>query len=165
MSTTVKTREEIIASFQSEFIELVAMVIDIEGYEEVLEFSQAMENPPQKLHFILPESSTYHLSIRFKVTKRPLKNLKYYQVVKKHGLPFKTRDIEITPIAEVNNNESPEHVFKFPPDTLPGGALIRGKYPAQSKFYEDGKEIFACDWIIEIVKKHHKPSTAGHTHQ
>ncbi|KAK7686933.1 hypothetical protein QCA50_010012 [Cerrena zonata] len=46
--------------------------------------------------------------------------------------------------AEVNTEENPTHLVRFPPDKLPGGRLIRGTYPAHSKFYEEGPVVSWC---------------------
>lgn len=156
-----KTREELIEDFQSELIDLVSMTIEVEGYSNSLEYHPEMEDLPQRLHFILPEYSTYYLIITYKVKSRPLKKLTYSQVVKKHGIPFASRDLHMNDHAEVNTEDNPTHLVRFPPDKLPGGRLIRGTYPAHSKFYEEGKTIFSCDWLIEVVKKDEQPRIGG----
>lgn len=156
-----KTREELIAEFQNDDLELCAMTIALDGHEEPLQYSQDMQEMPQRLHFVLPEKSTYTLTIRYKA-KRPIRQLSYQQVVKKHGIPFDTRKLPVGKNIEPNHDDLPYHEVTFEPHTLPSGPLIRGKYPATSTFLEDGKEVFSCDWILEVVKKDKKPESKGY---
>lgn len=152
----MKTREDIIAEMQSEYIELLSMKLEVEGHDETIEFSQDMEDMPQQTHFILPEYSIYHLTICYKI-KKPVTSLKYHQVVKKHGIPFKTRNLNMAH-GHVNcEDTTPVHSIKFPADSVSGGALIRGKYPAQSRFLMGDHELLTCDWTIEVMKKHQRP--------
>lgn len=159
--TTLKTREQLADMFRNEHIELFAMMIEVDGYDEILEYSQDMDNPPQELFFLLPEYSHYRLTIKFKVNTRPLKHLTYHQVVKKGGVPFKSRKETVTDLAQINDDDNPYHSITFPPDDIPGGAFIRGTYPATSSFYEDGKKIFTTNWTIKVIKKGRKPEIGG----
>lgn len=153
----LKTREELVAMFKNDHIELIAMIIEVEGFDVKLEYSQDMDNPPQLLYFLLPEHSKYYLTIHYKVLNRPLKNLTYYQVVKKGGIPFKTRKEKISAEAFINDDQTPIHSITFPADDIPGGKFIRGTYPAVSTFYEDGKPIFTTEWNIKVTKKGSTP--------
>ncbi|EGV66085.1 E set domain-containing protein [Yamadazyma tenuis ATCC 10573] len=155
---TIKSRDELLDMFRNELIELIAMTIQCEGHPEVLEYSQEMENIPQKLFFILPEYSTYTLTIKYRVTAKPLVKLTYYQVVKKGGIPFKSRKEEIANTAVTNDDTNPHHTVTFPPDDIPGGTFIRGTYPAVSTFYAEGKPIFSTEWAIKVVKRGTQPS-------
>lgn len=155
-STMAKTREEIIADYQSEFIDVLGMEVTVDGFDEVIKYNVDMDPMPEKIHVILPEHSTYHLVIHYKVKERPIKQLHYYHAVKKAGIPIKTRSIELGDVDP--NTGDTYHIAKFEPDTLPGGMFIRGTYPANSIFLEAGKPIFSFDWSIEIAKKDVKPS-------
>ena len=155
-----KTREELIAEFQNDDLELCAMTIAIDGHDQPLRYSQDMDEMPQRLHFVLPEKSTYTLTIRYRA-KRPIRLLGYHQVVKKHGIPFDTRKLPIGDNIVPNTDDNPYHEVTFPPHTLPSGSLVRGKYPATSTFLENGKAIFSCEWIIEIVERDRQPESKG----
>lgn len=157
-SNGLKTREELIEMFRNEHIELLAMTIQCEGHEEVLEYSQDMENPPQLLFFILPEGSLYTLKLKIKVLGQPLQDFHYHQVVKKGGIPFRTRWEKIADVAHVNTDENPHHEAVLEPDQIPSGKFFRGTYPATSTFYSGGKAIFSTDWVIKISKKGTKPT-------
>lgn len=137
------------------------MEISLDGHDEPLLYSQDMEPMPQRLHFVLPEKSTYILTIRYRA-KRPLGKLGYHQVVKKHGIPFDTRKLPIGDNIAPNTDAEPHYEVTFEPHTLPSGALVRGKYPATSTFVENSEPIFSCDWTIEIVKKDKKPCCKGY---
>jgi len=158
----LKTREEIIKEFENELLLLEAMIIAIDGHEQPLQFSRDMENMPQRLHFKLPEYCTYTLTIHYRVKERPLKGLTYKHVVKKHGVPLHSRNYKISDECPVNNEESPIHVAKFPPETLPGGSVLRGTYPARSTFVENGKSILKCPWTIELIKQDMVPEVGGY---
>lgn len=160
-SQRLYTREELIAQFQNENMQLIAMIIEIEGYEEVLEYTHDMEDLPQELFFIIPEKSKYYLTIKYKVS-RPFKNLTYHQVVKKGGFVFKQRKEPMAEYVTANDESTPYHSITFPVDEIPGGSLIRGTYPASSTFYSDGKEILKAKWTIKIAKKDTKPSKGGY---
>lgn len=150
-----KTREELIAGYQTDNFELFSLEIKVEGFDEGLKFSQDMENMPQSLHFVIPEHSTYTVVIQYRVKKTPIKKLNYYEVVKKGGIPLKTRKQYIADEAEPTENYQ---TITFPPDKVPGGMFLRGTYPATSTFYEDGKEIITCPFSLELAKKGVTPS-------
>lgn len=153
-----KSREEILKDFQSEYLDVIAMEVTVDGFEgEKIVYSTSMEPMPEKIHIILPEYCTYHLVIHYRVKEKPVKKLHYYHAVKKAGIPIKTRNLDLG--AEVVPNKTPEdyYVAKFEPDTLPGGMFIRGTYPANTIFLEDGKQLFELFWNIEIAKKDVKP--------
>lgn len=158
MPGKVKSRDEILADFENELLELHGMTISIDGHEDPLVYSRDMDQMPQRLHFILPEYSTYHLTIHYKPRERDLKNFRYSQVVKKHGIPFNTRKhllAEKAPSGKV-------HSVTLPPEELPGGALVRGIYPAKSSFKEGDKTIFRCEWTIELVGQKEPPKMGGY---
>ena len=151
-----KTKEEILEEYKSEFLDVVRMEIDVDGFDEKVVYSTDMEVVPEKMHMILPEYCTYHLTIYYRVKKRAIKNLHYYHGVKKAGIAIKTRNLDI---GDVEPNEGDTlHKAVFEADTLPGGYFIRGTYPANTIFLEDKKPIFNFDWNIEIAKKDVKPS-------
>lgn len=155
-------REELIDKFQSDLIDLKAMVVEVEGHDNHLVLATDMEEPPQLLHFIIPEYSTYCLTIEYRVKKRPLKQFNYIQTIKKHGVVIYSRNAAIAPEVHVNDDQTPTHSVTFAPEKLPGGMFIRGVHLAYSTFYEDDKQIFSCGWTIEIVKKHVKPQVGGY---
>ena len=86
-----KSREELIAQYQTDNFELFSLEINVEGFDQGLKFSQDMENMPQELFFSIPEYSTYTVTIQYRVKNTPIKKLNYYEVVKKGGIPLKTR--------------------------------------------------------------------------
>lgn len=153
----LKSREELMDMFRNEILELIALSIEVEGYDKVLEYSQDMENMPQQLSFILPEHSKYYLTIKYKVTQ-PLKNLVYHQVVKKGGFVFKQRKDIMAETAHPNDESTPHHVCKLPVDKIPGGSIVRGTFPATSNFYADGELILVANWTIKVVKKGTEPA-------
>ncbi|KAI5960322.1 uncharacterized protein KGF55_004614 [Candida pseudojiufengensis] len=158
-----KTREEILADFENDLIKFESMSIKIDGHDEALIFSRNMEPMPQRLYFILPEYCTYHLSLRYKIKQRPLNKLSYHQTVKKSGIIVDSRDLAMNQCALVNNpyDENDYHEITFIPAGTPGGAFLRGEYPAKSIIKEDGKTIWSYKWTIKIVKKADKPQIGG----
>lgn len=157
-----KTKDEMLDYFLTENFDLHGMIIVVEGFDEKLEFNRDMEEPfPEEIHFKLPEHSTYTIILEFKVKKRPLRSLRYSHVVKKHGLPMKTRNDLMCEIAVVNDEKLPLHRISLPPEKLPGGMMIRGVYPAVSTFTEGEEPLFKVDWKIEIIKKDQKPLLHG----
>ncbi|ODV77382.1 E set domain-containing protein [Suhomyces tanzawaensis NRRL Y-17324] len=157
-----KTKEEIHAQFDSEFLDLESMIIDIVDHQTQLVYARDMEEMPQQLHFVLPEYSTYVLTVKYKVKKRDLGKLTYHQVVRKHGIPFKTRNEDVTKNAVITECPKSPHSVTFAPDTLPGGPFIRGTYDASSHFEEQGQKLLSVPWKIEIVKKNVKPRIDGY---
>lgn len=98
----------------------------------------------------IPESSTYTMTIVFRVLNRTLYDLKYRQDIKKGGFTIKTRNNFVG--AEFAPQEEP-HVVTFAPDTTPGGFMFRGAFPSVSTYYAGDEELFASDWTLSIVKK------------
>lgn len=150
-----KSREELIAQYQTDNFELFSLEINVEGFDQGLKFSQDMENMPQELFFSIPEYSTYTVTIQYRVKNTPIKKLNYYEVVKKGGIPLKTRKQFVADEAQPTEEYQ---TVTFPPDKIPGGMLLRGTYPATSTFYQDGKEIITCPFSLAIVKKGVTPS-------
>lgn len=151
-----KTREEIVADFENDLIELHGMTIVVDGHPP-LEFLRDMEDMPQRLHFILPEYATYTLTVRFRTPNKQLLKLRYRQLVKKAGVTLNSRDhllCDATTAGEM-------HSVTLPPETLPGGALLRGVYPATLKFCEDDDTVLRCKWTIELVNKKKAPAIGG----
>ncbi|KAI5953364.1 hypothetical protein KGF54_002735 [Candida jiufengensis] len=161
--STKKTREELLQDFENDLIKFESMSIKIDGYEQPLVFTRNMDPMPQKLHFILPEYCVYHLSIKYKVKQRPLNKLSYHQTVKKSGIIVDSRDLPMNDIANVNNpqDENDYHEITFIPAGTPGGAFLRGEYPAKSTIKEDGKTIWSYKWTLKITKKADKPEIGG----
>ena len=158
----LKTREELIKDFESEFLDLVSMTIDIEGTGERLQYTRDMEDPPQRLHFHLPEYCTYKLTIGYKVKKRPLQELTYLHEVKKYGVVFNSRRELIAAEAPVNDDDNPVHIKTFESNDLPGGMVVRGHHPASASFLEGDKLLYTCKWTISITKKSVKPRMGGY---
>lgn len=157
MKAARKTKEEIIADFENDLIRLESMTIKVDGHDEVLAFSRDMHPMPQRLHFILPEYSVYHLTIRYYVKQRPLRNLTYHQTVKKSGIVVDSRDLNM--VQDARHGEYFEHTFI--PGGVPGGAFLRSEYPAKSTIKENGEKIWSYKWTLEITKKVNKPTIGG----
>lgn len=153
----LKTREEIVADFENELIELHGMTVTVDGHPP-LEFSRDMEPMPQRLHFILPEYLTYTLTVRFKTPNKQLLKLRYKQLVKKAGMTLNLRDEHLCD----STNLEEMHTVTLPPETLPGGTFLRGVYPATLKFLEDDEPVLRCKWTIELVSKKHAPAIGGY---
>lgn len=157
-----KSREELLRQFENDLISLEAMILTIEGFEESLHFHKNMEILPQELYFKIPEYCTYSLTIHYRVKKRALKNLSYHHTVKKHGIPLNVRNHKIHECAPINDDDDSIHIVTFPPEAVPGGPVLRGIYPAKSKFIEDGKTILRCSWTIELIKEGETPGVGGY---
>ncbi|CCE86511.1 Piso0_005006 [Millerozyma farinosa CBS 7064] len=127
-----------------EILEIVKFGIEINGGEEI--FVDVLG--ADKIEFKIPESSKYVTTLYFRVKDKPIKGFKYKQVVKKHGLTVKSREIDI------GDYEPSDELYskRFPEDETPGGFLVRGVYPATSTYYVNGEEV-SVDWTLEIVKK------------
>ncbi|KAI3403860.1 hypothetical protein KGF56_003290 [Candida oxycetoniae] len=160
---SLKTREQLLADFENELIRFEAMSIKIDGYEQPLVFSRDMDPIPQRLYFILPEYSVYHLTIRFKVKRRSLKNLTYHQTVKKSGIIVDSRDLPMAQDAYVNDhtNENDYHEVTFARSGLPGGSFLRTEFTSKSIIRENGKKIWSYRWILQIVEKSRPPAIGG----
>lgn len=127
-------------------LDILKFVVNIEGREpDVVEVKGN-----DKIVFKIPENSKYSMTVYFTVANNSLKGLKYKQVIKKGGIPFKTRELEFG----ADYDPSEEIYSKtFPEDQTPGGYFIRGTYYATSTYYANGEELMAVDWTLEIVKK------------
>lgn len=158
----LKTRQELIEEYESEFLDLVSMTIDVDGSDERLQYTKDMEDPPQRLHFHLPEYCTYRLSIGYKVKKRPLQELTYVHEVRRLGIAVNSRRELIAAEAPVNDDDNPVHFKTFSPTDLPGGIIVRGKHPASASFLEGNKTLYTCKMTIEITKKSVKPRMGGY---
>ncbi|KAK6457814.1 immunoglobulin E-set [Scheffersomyces xylosifermentans] len=158
-----KTREELLADFENDLVRIDSMRLSISGHDEPLVYDRDMEDMPQRLHFILPENSTYRLTLKYKVKKQPLRNLTYKQVVTKGGIPVKSKKWPIKELSDVNiHDEEEHHEVTFPEDDIPGGLMFRGTHPATSVLYAEGQEVWKMDWLIEVVKKNRKPAKGGY---
>ncbi|CCE85410.1 Piso0_005006 [Millerozyma farinosa CBS 7064] len=126
-----------------DILEIVKFGIEINGGEET--FVDVLG--ADKIELKIPESSKYVSILYFRVNK-PIKGFKYKQVVKKHGLTVKSREIDI------GDYEPSDELYSkaFPEDDTPGGFLVRGVYPATSTYYVNGEEV-SDEWTLEIVKK------------
>lgn len=147
-----KTREELIAQYQADNFELFSLTITVDGFDEKLRFSHDMEDMPQEIYFSIPEYSEYTVTFEYRAKHTPIKKLSYYEVVKKGGLPLKTKKPYIADLVEVTP-EGEYHTVTLPKDKLPGGMFLRGTFPASATFYSDGKEIITNPFSIEITKK------------
>jgi len=125
-------------------IEIVQFSISIEGQEPTFVPVLGAE----KIEFKSPENSKYVISIHFKA-KKTLKDFKYKQVVKRHGITVKSRELE------VGDYEASEELYvkEFPEDTTPGGFIVRGVYPATSTYFANDEELMTTEWSLEITKK------------
>lgn len=98
----------------------------------------------------IPEGTNYQMTIVFKVSNRTLKNIKYKQVIRKGGIPLKSKEFlmgeECAPSEE-------EYVKQFEKETTPSGFLYRGTFPATSTYYAGDEELFISDWTLEVTKK------------
>lgn len=103
----------------------------------------------ESIHFVIPENSKYVITAYFYVKNRPLENLRYKYVVKKHGIPMKNRELEM------GNYEPSDELYSktFPEDTTPGGFLVRGTFPAVSTYYAGDEELMTVEWSLEVTKK------------
>ncbi|ODQ78103.1 hypothetical protein BABINDRAFT_40153 [Babjeviella inositovora NRRL Y-12698] len=110
-----------------------------------------------QLHFRVPEYAKYFTTFNFIVRNRTLKNIKYKQVVKKAGIPFRTRMVEIGPEFAPNDPKNGPAIYSvdLPGEETPGGFLVRGLYSAHSTYYAGPEEeiILESPWTLEIVKK------------
>lgn len=154
----LKTKEEIFSQFENDLLYLEAMIINVDGFEGNLSFHRNMDKLPQELYFKLPEYCTYNLTILYRPKLRDLKKLKYFHSVKKHGLPLSSRSDLMSELAPVGKLQK----ITFPPETIPGGSLLRGCYLAESKFRENDKTIMKCSWTIEMIKKGEQPGIGGY---
>ncbi|KAI5957036.1 hypothetical protein CANMA_004449 [Candida margitis] len=121
-------------------------VVHVEGKEpEVIE----LEGRTEPLHVKIPGGAKFHTTVKFKVKNRKMENLRYKQVVKKGGIPFKTKMVELgtrepseTEVYEVETEE----------EVSPGGWVTRGVYQAFSTYYEGDEELLTNQWTLEITK-------------
>lgn len=125
--------------------------VEIIQYSVVIEGRDPITVPvsgADKIEIKIPENSKYVITAHFK-TKRVLKDFKYQQVVKKHGVTVKNRSLD------VGTYEPSDKVYskEFPEDTTPGGFLIRGVYPATSTYFDGDEELMTVEWSLEITKK------------
>lgn len=126
-------------------LEILRFTVKVEGKEPVT--VSAGDN--DEVEFKIPESSSYTFTLHFKVKNRALNNLRYKQVVKRHGLTVKSRELDIGDFEPSTEEYSKE----FPPDTTPGGFLVRGAYNATSTYFAGEEELKVVDWTLEITKK------------
>lgn len=127
-------------------LEIIQFTVNIEGREPtVVQVAGA-----DSIDFKIPESSKYSMTVHFKVKNRTLNDLKYKQVVKRHGITFKQRELAIG-----DSFEPSEEIYTktFEEDSTPGGFLIRGTYPATSTYFAGSEELFTAEWSLEITKK------------
>lgn len=125
---------------------IVKFVCSVEGQED----KEIQVEGVDEVKVKIPENSKYTMTIFFKVNNNELKDLKYVQVMKKHGLTVKQRDMFI------GESYSPsEEIYSktFEQDVTPGGFLVRGVYPATSTYSANGETLFTSDWSLEITKK------------
>lgn len=128
-------------------LEIIKFVIQVEGKEP----ATVQVAGADKIVFKIPESSKYNSTVYFKVKNRPLKNLKYKQIVKKAGVTIKTREEEIG--QEFEPSEEEIYSKTFPDDETPGGFFVRGSYYCTSQYYAGDEELILADWVLEIGKK------------
>lgn len=110
-------------------------------------------SPDKPIHFKIPESSKYTMTIRFSVQNNTLKDFKYHQTIKRAGLTVKLREMEVGPEFAPSTEENPYYEVTFPEDETPGGFLVRAQYPSTSTYYANGEELWTSEWTLEIVKK------------
>lgn len=98
----------------------------------------------------IPEGTNYQMTIVFKVSNRTLKNIKYKQVIRKGGIPLKSKEFfmgdEFAPSEE-------EYTKQFEKETTPAGFLYRGTFPSTSTYFAGDEELFTSDWTLEVTKK------------
>ncbi|KAK6201469.1 immunoglobulin E-set [Scheffersomyces amazonensis] len=128
-------------------LEVVKFTVEVGDSEETIDVQvEGVED----VIFNIPESSKFVTTIYFRVKNRELKDVKYKQVIKKAGVPIKTRDLELGPVFQPSDEI---YSTAFPEDTTPGGFFFRGTYPATSTYYADGEELFTSDWTLTITSK------------
>ncbi|CUM66275.1 uncharacterized protein PRCAT00003936001 [Priceomyces carsonii] len=138
--------------FENDLLFLHSMKIDVTGFEPLVYTRDETDDAPKSLYFILPELSSYRLTIKYGVKERPLRNLTYYQCVMRHGIPVRENTYDMGEEVVITSGDQ-YHEITFPAEKLPGGVLSRGIYAASSTFLEEGEPIFKKDWTLEIVKK------------
>lgn len=128
-------------------LKIIKFVVHVEGKDPVTVDVAGAD----KIEFKIPESSNYYTTVYFQVKNRTLTDLKYKQVVKRHGITFKQHDYDIGPSYE----PSDETVYSkdFEKDTTPGGFLVRATYPCTSTYYAGDEELYTVEWTLEITKK------------
>lgn len=99
---------------------------------------------------LIPEGTTYQMTIVFTVSNRTLKSLKYKQVVRKGGIPLKSKELYLGD--EFEPREEP-YTKQFEKDTTPSGFLYRGTFPSTSTYFAGEEELFTSDWTLEVTKK------------
>lgn len=149
----VKSKERFREDFLTDNFILKALIVTVQGTNEVIEVHEELESLPDSLVFSVPEHSKLAFTIKYVVKSRPIKKISYYHAIKKAGIPIKSRHDGISDVVEPNTPENPVYTYTFSPDDIPGGFFARGTHPASSHFYEDGKEFLSVDWHIEITKK------------
>lgn len=127
-------------------LEVLYFTVNVEGRDPVKVDVLGKED----ILFQIPESSTYSMTVHFKVKNRALNKLGYKQVVKRHGITIRARDLEI---GDFEPSEDTVYEKSFPEDTTPGGFLVRGVYNATSTYYAGEEELMVVPWSLEITKK------------
>ena len=128
----------------------------------------------EKIHIVIPNGVQYQFTLYFQVKNKPYNNVRYKQVVKKHGITMRTRELEIgnyEPSPKIEKEgikkeeeqeeeqEEEEQVVtyskEFPIDETPSSRFSRGFYYCTSWYYvgDDKNPIITTDWTLEIVAK------------
>lgn len=127
----------------------------------------------EKIHIVIPNGVQYQFTLYFQVKNKSYNNVHYKQVVKKHGITMRTRELEIGSYdpspkiekrEEVNEQEQEEeqeeeqvvtYIKEFPIDETPSTRFSRGFYYCTSWYYvgDEKDPIITTDWTLEIVAK------------
>lgn len=128
-------------------LEIIKFVLEIVGEDPV---DIPVAGVADKIQMKIPENTKYNITLHFKVKSEAIKDFKYKQEVRRAGIPFRTREIEIGPLFEPL-----EEVYtkRFDEDETPGGWALRANYSCTSTYYSGEDQLRAVDWGLEIVKK------------
>ncbi|KAG5418245.1 hypothetical protein I9W82_003773 [Candida metapsilosis] len=121
-------------------------VLQVKGQEPVV---FELEGRTEGIHVKIPGGAKYFTKLRFKIKNRKMENLNYKQVVKKGGIPIKTKEVDL---GTREPSETEIYEVDSPEDETPSGWLTRGTYYATTTYYEGDKELFSTQWTLEITK-------------
>lgn len=102
------------------------------------------------IHILIPEATTYHMTIHFAVKGKTLTKLKYKQEVKKFSMTVRTRELsigdEFAPLDE-------PYSVSFDKDTTPSGMMLRGDFDCLLTYYANDEQLYQVPWKLTVTKK------------